>query len=406
MLTGPKAIELLKDCPPNIKSVTLGTKSFGKDAAIVAADRLGSLTTLKFADLSDIIAGRPEIEALEVLQVICGALPKSILELDLSENALGEKGIRALEGILSQLGDLEKISFQNNGLSELSIKLLSDYLPTSSLKSLVFHNNMSGSGGAIAAAAIVLRSIKLEEFRMSSSRVAANGGLALIPALANATHLKKLNLSDSMFDKACASELLKVLGNVPNLTDLILRDTGLGVPAVITALGNPLVSPMLSVLDLSGLEFEPDMGSKVGGIIAGRPRLRKLWLDDNELASAGVIAMCRKAAKSMIEMISIESNAVGRNGAIALVRFALTNPSILTINLNSNSISEEAVESMKRLLAVQHRTDVLGSLDENEPEDDEDDEEEEDDDEEDDDEENDDIAVDSLADALNAGLQL
>lgn len=131
--------------------------------------------------------------------------------LDLSENALGEKGIRALEECLRSYVSLEEISFYNNGLSELSLRLLGDMLP-SSLKKLHFHNNMSGDGGAIAIATFLPKATALEvspfccvascvnqyqNFRMSSSRVSCVGGCALIKALQQTVTLKDLSLEDS-----------------------------------------------------------------------------------------------------------------------------------------------------------------------------------------------------------------
>ena len=103
------------------------------------------------------------VAALDVLDVLCNALPKETLRvLDLSENALGEKGIRRLESCLRSLVCLEEICFYNNGLSELSLKLLVGMLPASSLKKLHFHNNMSGDGGAKAVAEVLPSLAKLE----------------------------------------------------------------------------------------------------------------------------------------------------------------------------------------------------------------------------------------------------
>lgn len=57
---------------PQIK---LSTKSFGRDAAEVAAKAIANMRgTLLDADISDIIAGRPEAEALDAMRIMCAAL--------------------------------------------------------------------------------------------------------------------------------------------------------------------------------------------------------------------------------------------------------------------------------------------------------------------------------------------
>ena len=78
--------------------IKLSTKSFGREAAAVASEAILNIAdTLTHVDMSDIIAGRPEDEALEALRVISAALARAKLRhLDLSDNALGEKGVRAL----------------------------------------------------------------------------------------------------------------------------------------------------------------------------------------------------------------------------------------------------------------------------------------------------------------------
>lgn len=55
--------------------IKLSTKSFGRDAAEVAAKAITNVVaSLEHADLSDIIAGRPEAEALEAMRIVSGAL--------------------------------------------------------------------------------------------------------------------------------------------------------------------------------------------------------------------------------------------------------------------------------------------------------------------------------------------
>ena len=61
--------------PRRPAQIKLSTKSFGRDAAEVAAAAIANVaSSLAHADLSDVIAGRPEAEALDALRIMCGAL--------------------------------------------------------------------------------------------------------------------------------------------------------------------------------------------------------------------------------------------------------------------------------------------------------------------------------------------
>src|SRR5690606_16608810 len=77
----------------HLETVKLSGKSFGVHGASVVAELFSRLQCLKSVDLSDIIAGRSETEALQALEVISKSLcGKSLLEINLSNNALGLKG--------------------------------------------------------------------------------------------------------------------------------------------------------------------------------------------------------------------------------------------------------------------------------------------------------------------------
>lgn len=57
--------------------IKLSTKSFGRDAAEVASEAIANVSErLVDVDMSDVIAGRPEAEALEALRIISNALSR------------------------------------------------------------------------------------------------------------------------------------------------------------------------------------------------------------------------------------------------------------------------------------------------------------------------------------------
>lgn len=84
-------------------TLRLGGKSFGHEAATTLSDVLSQLANLNTIDLSDIIAGRAEEEALKVLEIITGSLKgKGYVEINLSDNALGLKGRLKLEALRTE----------------------------------------------------------------------------------------------------------------------------------------------------------------------------------------------------------------------------------------------------------------------------------------------------------------
>lgn len=102
LITKEKAEKLLEEFKKEkkewkeSKSIQIGGQSYNvQSAMLVAEDLLSQLTKLEIIDLSDIIAGRPEEEALQILTIFSNSLKGiKFLEINLSDNALGLKGNR------------------------------------------------------------------------------------------------------------------------------------------------------------------------------------------------------------------------------------------------------------------------------------------------------------------------
>lgn len=148
-----------------MKAIKLSTKSIGIEAAPVVADSIRNVVnTLERADVSDIIAGRPEKEVLEALQVVTGALAecKKLLHLNISDNALGEKGIRACAEVLTSSKSLEELYLQNIGCSVNACKAVAELVTCTSLRLIHLFNNMSDNAGAAHIATLLSRNTKME----------------------------------------------------------------------------------------------------------------------------------------------------------------------------------------------------------------------------------------------------
>lgn len=108
-----------------VTKIRFSQKSFGQEAAHVARRALENCSgSLVDADVSDVIAGRPEDEALKSLAIISEGLAKCRLRaLNLSDNALGEKGLRACAPSITTQPQLESITLENVGCSVHACKV-------------------------------------------------------------------------------------------------------------------------------------------------------------------------------------------------------------------------------------------------------------------------------------------
>ncbi|KAG4132780.1 hypothetical protein ERO13_D08G055000v2 [Gossypium hirsutum] len=365
--------------------ICFSNRSFGLDAANVAAPILSTIKDqLTEVDLSDFIAGRPESEALDVMNIFSSVLEGCHLRyLNLSNNALGEKGVRSFGALLKSQNSLQELYLMNDGISEEAARAVSELIPsTEKLKVLHFHNNMTGDEGAFAISKIVKRSCSLEDFRCSSTRVGTDGGLALAEALKRCAHLKKLDLRDNMFGVEAEVALSKAISQFTDLTEVYLSYLNLedeGTEALAKALKHS--APSLEVLEMAGNDITAKGTASLAACIASKQFLTNLNLAENELKDEGAILIANALGEGhgQLNEVDMSTNAIRRAGGRHLAQVVVKKPGFKLLNINGNFISDEGIDEVKEIF--RGSLDMLGPLDENDPEG-EDDEEEEDEDEE------------------------
>ncbi|TYZ64885.1 hypothetical protein PybrP1_001108 [[Pythium] brassicae (nom. inval.)] len=397
VVTAARAWELLaaagvragESAPLHFEALSLRGKSYTEDGARVLADALlGRLQGLKVADLADVIAGRPEDEALRVLAILCGALRGHVLdEIDLSDNALGEKGVRACFALLIPQPALRRLLFCNNGISAAAAAVIAQEIvlqngadAASPLEEFHFYNNMSGHDGCLAVAGVLHRLPRLTAFRFASARAGPAASAALARAVnAHLCALRSLDLSDCSFEADGAEQLAQAVAKQPELQYLKLRDAALGATGakkVLEALATSRVQ--LLELDLSGNELEDDGLAAIAPLLRAQTQLTVLRLDENEITSAGAQALSTAlGAESLpaLEELSLCGNEITARGALAVVNgIVAARPRLARVELDSNQISAKGVREMEAALARLGRQAVLGSLEENDGDDESDDE--------------------------------
>jgi Ran GTPase-activating protein 1 len=225
--------------------INLSNKSFSHQAAEILANYLQQYKEhVQILDLSDIIAGRHEDEALKVLETLCNMFPpydNQLIEVNVSDNALGRKGITACQNIL-QGKNLKKLYFCNNGLSAEASELITDILLQQNgygqdgsrscppLEILHFYNNMSGTVGAQSSSQIILAITNtLRDFRYSATRSGTEGCLPIAQALCQTSNLTHLDVSDNSFGE----EVLDALASaISRQVFFILLDTSAPVISI------------------------------------------------------------------------------------------------------------------------------------------------------------------------------
>lgn len=367
-----KLLRPLKDPGNFYTKICFSNRSFGLDAAHIAGPILVSIKNqLKDVDLSDIVAGRAEAEALEVMNVFALALEGcNLRSLNLSNNALGEKGVRAFGPLLKSQSILEELYLMDDGISEEAALAVCELLSsTEKLRVLIFHSNMMGDEGAVAISEVVKHSPLLENFQCSSTRVASEGGVALSKALEICTRLKRLDLRDNIFGAEVVVSLSKALSKHVGLSEIYLSYLNLedeGAISIATVL--KLSAPSLEVLDMAGNEITAEAAPALAACIASKKLLIKLNLGENELKDEGAIQIAKVLEEDhkKLKEVDMNTNAIRRAGARRLAQAVVQKPEFKLLNIDGNCISDVGIDEVKGIF--KKSPEMLGSFDENDPE--------------------------------------
>jgi len=379
---------------PLCDKIILTDKSYTAEAATEIASFLTSTedfnpsvaSGISIADISDVIASRHEDEGLAVLKTLSDAFSDSkLVEVDLSDNAMGSKGIVACASVLSGQAveeSLERLSLCNNGLSKASMSEVADLLTsqTGSSKTIAerltkihFYNNMSGDEGGVSFARILDKcTSKLQDVRFSGTRAGVKGSTAVAKALeklgdnANLLNLTTLDLGDNTFGE-CVDEISAALRQCKmlmhlNLKDCVLEDDKMSsVCSALEDAGCPLVH-----LNMSGNEIPADTTLSVASLISrSKNTIESLSLEECEMTSIGVKHIATALKTTKIQEVNLECNECGRIGALSLVRVASSLPCLEKIKLDRNLFPQDSVEALKTAFMEK-----LDEMDENDDEED------------------------------------
>jgi Ran GTPase-activating protein 1 len=180
--------------------INLLDKSYNEEAAAVVASFLKEpfhggrsiASEIIEANLSDLISGLLTVEGLVVLRTICDAFADAeLVNIDLSENAIGQQGIGACRTVLDK-PTLKRLSLCNMGLSEHTMSEVADILLhdersngyiAEKMTKIHFYNNMSGVKGCRVIEHILEKIKALLDIRFASTRALRGGSDIITSAL-------------------------------------------------------------------------------------------------------------------------------------------------------------------------------------------------------------------------------
>jgi len=396
-MTTDKATELLKHVldgsAVQYTGIALSGWSITPGGAAVVAKAMEALPLTR-ANLANTIASRPEAEGLKTFETLGAVLKtKTLFDLNLSDNAVGAKGVASLTPLLQACTSLHRLAFNDCGMSSEAVRSVCEFVTAKApthLTSIEFFNNMAGGGGAAAAGDIVLASPAMQHVRFASTRGDREGGEALGHALATAKQLRSVDLSDNTFGHECGVALAGGLLQQSHLDTLKLGDITLENEGLLAIASKLLAGVQCGVgagmtlrhLDISFNELDSDSMPAVAALVARLPSLETIIMDGNELYAAGAAeltsaleARAEGAFAGTLKQVHLNETFTYGKALVLLAEAAAQLPNFQLLAVNGNFVGSEQAEALAGVaeagsfaLGPMDETDEDGAEDEDEAE--------------------------------------
>uniref|UniRef100_A0A8C2J6C6 NLR family, CARD domain containing 3 n=1 Tax=Cyprinus carpio TaxID=7962 RepID=A0A8C2J6C6_CYPCA len=297
---------------------------------------------------------------MELLGSLLSAKECHIQMLSLADNSISSKGIKPLSRALLVNRTLTTLDLRGNNIGAKGAKTLCEALKMNQvLVSVNLQNNHIEDEGARALAEVLQSNRKLTTLNVQKNGIGPEGVKKIGEALKKNETLQDLKLNSllkivlslQMIQSMNVNELLIGLSHVSSLQSNSVSDRG------IKALSHALQSNQgLSCLNLR----ENSIGVAGAKDIAKALKLTKnnvsvvcfsVSLQENALGDNGVIALAfALRSNSSLSVLYLQGVSAGKSGAVALADALVVNESLHTLDLRGNSIGMEGAKAFSSAL--------------------------------------------------------
>eukprot|EP01095_Lingulamoeba_sp_RSL-Kostka_P000370 TRINITY_DN1057_c3_g2_i1.p1 TRINITY_DN1057_c3_g2~~TRINITY_DN1057_c3_g2_i1.p1 ORF type:complete len:360 (+),score=127.95 TRINITY_DN1057_c3_g2_i1:105-1184(+) len=274
----------------NIKKVILGGNTYSVEAVESIAEALKGLDQIEVLDCNDMFTTRKKDSVPVAIGLMKDAIEDkaNFREMDLSDNAVGAPGTKAVIDLLER-NNFKNLNLNNCGIGPSGVQVISDKVNNEACENIglsclkVGRNRLQEEGGIILGT-LLGKLENLEEFHVHGNSIKPKGMVAICESMKNLKKLKILNFNDNSFKEEGTDALVALL---PSLSDTLehldLGDCLLdneGCVKIINELSKHDFTN-LKHLDLSYNEMESETAVLLANFIENKSNLLNLELNGN-----------------------------------------------------------------------------------------------------------------------------
>ncbi|XP_069011433.1 NLR family CARD domain-containing protein 3 [Embiotoca jacksoni] len=286
---------------------------------------------------------------------------RTLTSFNLRNNNIGSKGAKFLAEALKMNQVLISINFQNNAIEEDGAQALAEVLQCNrKLVSLNIRKNMIGAGGAKRIAEALKTNQTLKKLILCSNQLGDKGTVALAGALTLNHTLLSLQLQSNSISNKGMIALTKALRVNRGLVSLNLRENSIGVEGAKNMAHALYKNNSLQDLDLTANLLHDEGVQAIAGAIKENKGLTSLHLQWNFIKSTATKALAHALlSNDTMQLLDLQENAIGNEGVIFLAEALKTNTSLRTLCLQGVSASTSGAIAMAEALTANQTLQTL-----------------------------------------------
>ncbi|XP_034716338.1 NLR family CARD domain-containing protein 3 isoform X2 [Etheostoma cragini] len=277
---------------------------------------------------------------------------RTLTSLNLRNNNIGSKGAKFLAEALKMNQVLVSINFQNNSIEEEGAQALAEVLHCNrKLVSLNIRKNKIGAGGAKRIAEALKTNQTLTKLILCSNQLGDKGAIALAEALTVNHTLLSLQLQSNSISNRGMTALTKALRLNHGLVSLNLRENSIGVEGAKNMAHALHENNSLQDLDLQWNFIKSSATKALAHALLSNATMQLLDLQENAIGNEGVIFLA-EALKTNVSLrtLCLQGVSSSTSGAIAMAEALMTNQTLQTLDLRGNTVGMEGAKALANAL--------------------------------------------------------
>ncbi|KAK1881219.1 NLR family CARD domain containing protein 3 [Dissostichus eleginoides] len=291
-------------------------------------------------------------DVMELLGSLLSAKDCHIQKISLAENAISNKGAKALSRALLVNRTLTSLNLRNNNIGSKGAKFLAEALKMNQvLVSINFQNNSIEEEGAQALAEVLHCNRKLVSLNLCSNQLGDKGTVALAEALTVNHTLLSLQLQSNSISNKGMTALTKALRLNRGLVSLNLRENSIGVEGAKNMAQALHENNSLQDLDLQWNFIKCSATKALANALLTNATIQLLDLQENAIGNEGVIFLAEALKTNMsLRTLCLQGVSASTSGALAMAEALMRNQTLQTLDLRGNSVGMEGAKALANAL--------------------------------------------------------